>query len=83
MKYKLYSTESGWNTCHASVMEALGIPTGGTTHYAEISQVENESHADHGKFLFPVITSSANKWKCNQLFSGGLVDPEPEWWNAP
>jgi len=85
MKYKLYSTESAWNTRHASVMEALGIPTanGNTTTYAEITQVENESHADHGKFLFPVITSTANKWKCDQLFSGGLVDPDPNWWNMP
>jgi len=81
MKYKLYATASAWNTRHASVMEALGIPTGGTTHYAEIDQVENESHADHGKYLFPVRTE--NPWKCDQLFSGGLVNKDYTWWNAP
>lgn len=83
MKYKLYSTESGWNARHASVMEGLGIPTGGTTHYTEIFQVENEAHPDHGKFLFPIITATTNKWKCDHLFTGGLVDPDPEWWNEP
>ena len=83
MKFKLYNTESEWNASHALVMEALGIPTanGLTTAYAEISQVENEAHADHGKFIMPVIFSGS--WKCDQLFDGDLVDRDADWRQTP
>ena len=82
MKFKLYSTEVDWNTCHATVMGSLDIPSenGNTTTYAEISQVDNESHADHGKYIFPVKTSGA--WKCDQLFTSGLVDLDTDWINT-
>ena len=83
MKAKLYATEAGWNSRHDSVKEALGIPTadGKTTEYAEIRQIDNESSADFGKYVFPVMTEGP--WKCDQLFSGGLVDYDDDWFTAP
>ena len=82
MKFRLYNTESEWNACHASVMEALGIPSedGNTTTYAEISQVDNESPAAYGKFIMPVMSSGG--WKCDQLFTSGLVDLDTDWINT-
>jgi len=83
MKAYLYSTASGWNNRHTSVETALGIPTsdGKTTQYATIVQVDNEDHDDHGKYIFPVKTTGT--WKCDQLFSGGLVDYDNTWFASP
>jgi len=79
MKVRLYSSTSGWNNRHASVKTFLGIPTsdGKTTEYAERVQVSNEDHVDHGKYVFPVKTEGT--WKCDQLFSSGLVNWDDNW----
>ena len=79
MKARLYSSVSSWNNRHASVKTSLGIPTqdGATTQYAVIQQVNNEDHEDHDKYVFPVCTSGT--WKCDQLFSSGLVNWDDNW----
>ncbi len=79
-KFKLYATQSGWDNKHASLMEHLGIPDGKTLRYAEKTTVENPASSDHGKFIIPVLTSG--KWKCDDQFSGGVVDWQDDW-NPP
>ena len=78
MKARLYSSASGWNSRHASVMAALGLPDGGTLRYAEIRQVDNEEHDDHEKYVFPVLVSGT--YKCDQLFTANdLVNWDETW----
>jgi len=79
MKYRLYSSRSGWTSRNNSLESHLGIPDGnGTLHYAQISEVENSENADFGKYIMPVMTEG--KWKCDDQFpSSDLVDFDPEW----
>ena len=79
MKYRLYSSRSGWTSRNSSLEEHLGIPDGkGTLRYAVISEVENPENADFGKFIMPVMTEGT--WKCDDQFpASDLVDFDPEW----
>jgi len=82
MKYRLYSSQSGWMGRNNSLEDHLGIPDGhGTLRYAEITKVENSENADFGKFIMPVVTEGT--WKCDDQFpAADLVDFDPEW-NPP
>lgn len=78
-KFQLFSTVSGWNTRHASIKTYLGIPTGLTTEYAVIEQINNPSHADFGKYPFPVLM--AGTWKCDDQFNpADLVNYDSTWY---
>lgn len=79
MKFRLYSTTSGWNSRHASIKEYLGIPVGTTTGYATCNQINNPESADYGKYAFPVKTTG--RWKCDDQFpASDLVDYDPTWY---
>jgi hypothetical protein len=80
-KYKLYATESGWDTKHDSLMTHLGIPSGGTTSYAAKETVQNPESDDYGKFIMPVMFGG--KWACNDQFSSGVVDWQDDWCPPP
>lgn len=79
MKYRLYSSRSGWTSRNSSLESHLGIPDGkGTLRYAEISQVNNPENADYEKYIMPVCTEST--WKCDDQFNpSDLVDYDPTW----
>jgi hypothetical protein len=81
MKFKLYSTLSGWTSRNSSLETHLGIPDGdGTLRYAEVSQVTNPANADYEKYIMPVCMDGT--WKCNQLFKqDDLVDWDVKWQN--
>ena len=79
MKFRLYSTTSGWNSRHASIKTYLGIPAGTTTEYADRTQINNTENADYGKYLFPVKTTG--RWKCDDQFpAADLVDYDSTWY---
>ncbi len=79
MKFRLYSSTSGWNSRHTSIKEYLSIPVGTTTEYADIYQINNPENADYGKYPFPVIT--VGRWKCDDQFrASDLVDYDPTWY---
>jgi hypothetical protein len=82
MKYRLYSSTSGWNNRNSSLEEHLGIPDGeGTLRYAIRTSVTNSENSDYGKYIMPVVTEG--KWKCDDEFpSSDLVDFDPTW-NLP
>ena len=78
MKFQLYSSTSGWNNRHAAINTHLGIPTGGTTEYAERVQINNAEHEDHGKYPFPVMMDGT--WKCDDQFNANdLVNNNTDW----
>tara|TARA_R110002012_G_scaffold99939_1_gene238156 strand:- start:11 stop:268 length:258 start_codon:yes stop_codon:yes gene_type:complete len=78
MKYRLYSTLSGWTSRNESLESHLGIPDGNTIRYAEVSQVTNPDNSDYEKFIMPVVTSGP--WKCDDQFSSSdLVDYDDNW----
>ena len=78
MKFQLYSSTSGWNARHTAIKAHLGIPTTGTTEYAERVRIDNEEHEDHGKYPFPVCTSG--RWKCDDQFNANdLVNKDSDW----
>jgi len=83
MKFQLYSSTSGWNSRHSAIKTHLGIPTSGiTAEYAMRNQIDNESHADHGKYPFPVCTSGT--WKCDDQFNANdLVNNDSTWYVSP
>ena len=75
---QLYSSASGWNSRHAAIKTHLGIPTGGTTEYAERVQINNAEHEDHGKYPFPVCMDG--RWKCDDQFNANdLVNNDADW----
>ena len=80
MKYRLYSTRSGWTSRNASLESHLGIPDGkGTLRYAEITQVTNPDNADYEKYIMPVCM--VGTWKCDDQFNASdLVDYDPDWY---
>ncbi len=80
MKYQLFETEDEWTT-KANALEAhLGIPTSGTSRYAEPLQVTNEGNADFGKWLMPVV--EGGRWKCDDQFNpSDLVEYQPGWFD--
>ena len=82
MKYRLYSTSSGWTSRNNSLEAHFGIPDGhGTLRYAEISQVTNPDNSNYGKYIMPVCEEGT--WKCDDQFnSSDLVDYDPTW-NVP
>ena len=78
MKYQLYSTEDEWVTKENALRAHLGIPTSGTTCYAEPRQVANEAHDDHEKFIMPAV--ERGRWKCDDQFdSSDLVEYQAGW----
>ena len=78
MKFKLYSSISEWNSRHAEIKTHLGLPTPETSEYAKISQINNESHPDFGKYIFPVMTNG--RWGCDDQFDPSeLVDHDDNW----
>ena len=76
-QYKLYATESGWDTKHDALMNHLGIPDGTTLRYAEKTTVSNPENDDFGKFIMPVVGNG--QWACDDQFSSGVVDWNPDW----
>ena len=82
MKYRLYSTRSGWNSRNDSLETHLGIPDPPwTSRYAEVSQVTNPDNSDYEKYIMPVVTEGM--WKCDDQFNpSDLVDYDPTW-NLP
>lgn len=83
MKYRLYSTRSGWTSRNASLESHLGIPDGkGTLRYAEITEVNNPENEDYEKYIMPVCTEGT--WKCDDQFNpSDLVDYDPTWFLPP
>ena len=83
MKYRLYSTRSGWTSRNASLESHIGIPDGkGTLRYAEITEVTNPDNADYEKYIMPVCTEGT--WKCDDQFNpSDLVDYDPTWFLPP
>lgn len=78
-KFQLYSSTSGWNARHAAIKTHLGIPTAGTTEYADRVQIDNPSSADYEKSPFPVMDSG--RWKCDDQFDpDDLVDYDSSWY---
>ena len=79
MKFKIYSSKSGWDGRNASIKAYLGIPVGITTGYAIRRQINNPDHVDYEKYPFPVETSG--RWKCDDQFNASdLVDYDPTWY---
>jgi len=76
-KYKLYATESGWDNKNASLMEHFNFPNEAAPRYADKMTVENESSADHGKFIMPVVIDGP--FDARDQFSSGVVEWNPEW----
>jgi len=83
MKYRLYSTRSGWTSRNASLESHLGIPDGkGTLRYTEITEVNNPENEDYEKYIMPVCTEGT--WKCDDQFNASdLVDYDPTWFLPP
>ena len=79
MKFRLYSSRSGWTSRNASLESHLGIPNGeGTLRYADMLQVENPENADYEKYIMPACTEGT--WKCDDQFNpSDLVDYDPTW----
>tara|TARA_R100001463_G_scaffold103546_1_gene157945 strand:+ start:767 stop:1033 length:267 start_codon:yes stop_codon:yes gene_type:complete len=78
MKYRLYTSTSGWNSRHTLIKNYLGIPTAETDQYAVISQINNSEHEHFGKYIFPVKTTGT--WKCDDQFHvNDLVDYDSSW----
>lgn len=78
MKYRLYSTLSGWTSRNASLESHLGIPDGNTVRYAEVSQVTNPDNSDYEDFIMPVVTDGT--WKCDDQFNASdLVGFNGDW----
>lgn len=79
MKYKLTETSTEYNAKNKEVESLLGIPSGSTSSYAiELLQVNNSSHSDYGKYLFPVVENGA--WKCDQHFEASeLKEYDSDW----
>jgi hypothetical protein len=78
MKYRLYSTLSGWTSRNESLESHLGIPDGSAGSYAKVSQVTNPENSDYEKFIMPVCTEGS--WKCDDQFnSSDLVDYDGNW----
>ena len=83
MKYRLYSSSSGWSNQNASLETHLDIPDGkGTLRYADESQVDNPENADYEKYILPVCTEG--RWKCDDQFDPSeLVDYDSSWFLRP
>tara|TARA_B100001094_G_C18049251_1_gene729144 strand:- start:342 stop:602 length:261 start_codon:yes stop_codon:yes gene_type:complete len=79
MKFRLYSSQSGWTSRNSSLESHLGIPNGkGTLRYASIRQVDNPENANYEKYIMPVCTEGT--WKCDDQFNpSDLVDYDPTW----
>ena len=82
MKYRLYSSRSGWTSRNNSLEAHFGIPNRhGTLSYADVSQVTNPENSDYEKYIMPVCTEST--WKCDDQFNpSDLVGYDPTW-NLP
>ena len=80
-KYKLYDTEAEWQENNSAIESYLGIPTEDTLNYSVLDSVVNPSNADYGKFILPV--TRYGPWKCDDQFSGELVDFDPSWYSVP
>lgn len=80
MKFRLYSSRSGWVSRNSSLESYLGIPDGnGTDRYSEISEVTNPENSDYEKFIMPVETDG--RWKCDDQFNpSDLVNFNPDWY---
>jgi len=76
-RYKLYATESGWDTKHAALMTHFGMPNSRATKYADKETVANESSSDHGKYIMPVIQEGT--YDARDQFSSGVVDWGSDW----
>ena len=81
MKAILFSTIEEWDSNNSLIEKTLGIPTndGKTTEYDTIKKVQNESHPNYGKYILLIKTEGS--WKCDNLFSEGLVDYDESWLN--
>ena len=78
MKYRLYDTSAEWVNKNESLEEHLGIPSGNTVRYAEVSQVTNPDNSNFGKYIMPVCEDGT--WKCDDQFNASdLVDYDPTW----
>ena len=67
----------------SDIKSKLGIPDSkGTLKYADERVIDNPEHADHGKILFPVLTSG--DWKTSHYFEASeLVDFDSNWFATP
>jgi hypothetical protein len=80
MKYRLYSTLTGWTSRNESLESHLGIPDGNTVRYAEVLQVANPDNADYEKYIMPVCAKGT--WKCDDQFNASdLVNYDPDWFS--
>lgn len=77
---RVYTTESGWNTANAQIMEAIGSNVHGSWTYDVISQVDNSDHADFGKYVLRIETSGI--FKSDQVFSSGNVPLDSTWFSC-
>lgn len=75
--FKLYDNISDFQSDNARVEGVLGIPSGGTTHYASGDRVDNPESADYGKYILPVFTSG--KYKCDSLFDSSSLVGWGDW----
>jgi hypothetical protein len=73
--YLILDTQAEWDALNAKAEEALSIPDGqGTEQYATVAVVDNPTHGDFGKYIFPVIASVKGAFD-----SGRSADPD--WFN--
>jgi len=82
IKVRLYSTTNEWDQRHTAIKSHLNIPDGaGTTEYTDRVQVNNDSHADHGKYVF--IVKTTGRWKCDDQFNPDeLVNHDTNWFTS-
>jgi hypothetical protein len=79
MKYILYDTDEAWNASNDAMNTFFGLPdNNGNERYAEIQQVDNLSHNDFGKYIFPVTTQGSfitvDKFNVSEM-----VEFDPTW----
>ena len=80
MKFRLYDTKSEWTAKSAALETHLGIPTSGTSRYADPKQVTNEENDDYGKWVMPAVTRG--RWACEDQFDpANLVEFQPGWFD--
>lgn len=78
MKYVLFDTIEAWESTHARIKEALGIPNANAKIYANVLSVANPDSEEFGAFIFPVVESG--KWDCVEQFNPDeLVEWQDDW----
>lgn len=73
--YLLYETESAWDAANLRAEEHLGIPKEGTSKYAQRHTINNTTHTDYGKHIFPVTPKVADLFPVGQALDANWIVP--------